>query len=356
VKRVPADWLARVMDGALQRRGLTAEHAGFVADGLIEASLRGVDTHGVRLFPTYLAELDGGRSRARPEMGWLPGARAARVLDAGHALGLVAGRVACDEAVRLAREYGVGTVAVCNSNHFGPASCYTLAMARQGVLGLAMTNSDALVAPFQGVRPLFGTNPLSFAAAAEGEDLFCADLATSQVSYSKVKLRRERGLPLEPGWAVTASGEDAARTSDEVSALQPLGGPKGQCLGMMVEILCTLLTGMPLDHELSHLYVEPFDEPRRVGHLFLAFDVPAFTDPGTFRVRLSHLLALVREQPGAAGERVLAPGDLESEAAAERREHGIPMTGAELSRFEEIERAMGRDATECYNPPVSSES
>ncbi len=359
MKRVPTDWLARVMDGALRRRGLPPEHAGFVVDGLVEASLRGIDTHGVRLFPTYLAELDGGRSRARPEMHWSGDRPAARVLDAGHALGLVAGRVACAEAVRLAREYGVGTVAVRNSNHFGPASCYTLEMARQGVLGLAMTNSDALVAPFQGVRPLFGTNPLSFAAAAEGDDLFCADLATSQVSYSKVKLRRERGLPLEPGWAVDASGKDASRISgkdasrtsgedastgsEDVAALQPLGGPKGQCLGMMVEILCTLLTGMPLDHELSHLYVAPFDEPRRVGHLFLAFDVPAFADPCTFRMRLSGLLALVREQPGAGGERVLAPGDLESEAAAERRRHGIPMTDEELARFE----AIGREAAGC---------
>lgn len=343
MKHVPADWLARVMDEALRQRGLSPEHAGFVTDGLIEASLRGIDTHGVRLFPTYLAELDGGRSRARPEMRWSGDRPAARVLDAGHALGVVAGRVACAEAVRLAREYGVGTVAVRNSNHFGPASCYTLEMARQGVLGLAMTNSDALVAPFQGVRPLFGTNPLSFAAAAEGDDLFCADLATSQVSYSKVKLRRERGLPLEPGWAVNASGEDASQASEEVAALQPLGGAKGQCLGMMVEILCTLLTGMPLDHELSHLYVAPFDEPRRVGHLFLAFDVPAFADPGTFRMRLSGLLALVRDQPGAGGERVLAPGDLESAAAAERRRHGIPMADEELARFEVI----GREAAGC---------
>ncbi len=351
MKRVPADWLARVMGGALRQRGLPPEHAGFVVDGLIEASLRGIDTHGVRLFSTYLAELDGGRSRARPEMRWSGDRPAARVLDAGHALGVVAGRVACAEAVRLAREYGVGTVAVRNSNHFGPASCYTLEMARQGVLGLAMTNSDALVAPFHGVRPLFGTNPLSFAAAAEGDDLFCADLATSQVSYSKVKLRREQGLPLAPGWAVTASGEDAARmsggdaahASEDVAALQPLGGPKGQCLGMMVEILCTLLTGMPLDHELSHLYVAPFDEPRRVGHLFLAFDVPAFADPGTFRRRLSALLALVREQPGAGGARVLAPGALERAAAAARRRHGIPMTDEELARFE----AIGREAAGC---------
>jgi LDH2 family malate/lactate/ureidoglycolate dehydrogenase len=325
---------------ALASRGLSEEHIGFVVDGLLEASLRGIDTHGVRLFPTYLAELDGGRSRARPVLAWSGSRPAARVLDAGGALGLVAGRIACAEAVRLARQHGVGAVSVRESNHFGAASVYTLAMAREGVLGLSFTNSDALVAPFHGVRPLFGTNPLSMAVGGLGDDLFCADLATSQVSYSKVKHRREQGLALEPGWAVAADGGDAAAQGEdtEVAALKPLGGHKGHCLNMIVEILCALLAGTPLDHELSHLYVEPYDEPRRVAHLFLALDAAAFLDPEVFRSSLSRLMATVREQPGTAGERVIVPGDLETESAAARRTEGIPLTDDEAAFFARLER------------------
>lgn len=340
--RVPADRLARIMTAALRRRGLPDEHVGFVVDGLVEASLRGVDTHGVRLFPTYVAEIDGGRSRARPEMRWLGSASAARVLDAGHALGLVAGRVACDEAVRLARAHGVGAVAVRNSNHFGPASCYTLEMARQGVIGFCCTNSDALVAPFNGLRPLFGTNPISLAVRGEGEDLFCADFATSQVSYSRVKRYRDQGLPLEPGWALTPTGEDAAAAGlgAEAGALQPLGGYKGECLGMMVEILCALLAGMPFDHELSHLYATPYDTPRQVAHLFLAFDVPAFVDPAELQARLSILMGLVRQQPSRGAEPVLVPGDPESAAMAERQRLGVPLSAAEWAWFAEAEQAM----------------
>jgi LDH2 family malate/lactate/ureidoglycolate dehydrogenase len=318
------------MREALYRRGLTREHASYVVEGLLEASLRGIDTHGVRLFPTYIAELDGGRSRANPEMRWLGDGRAARLLDGGHALGLVAGRVACAEAARLAREWGIGAVAVRNSNHFGAASVYTLAMAREGMVGLALSNSDALVAPHNGLRPLFGTNPLSLAVRGRGERFFCADFATSQVSYSKIKHHREQGLPLEPGWAVTAGGEDAAAAADaEIAALRPLGGHKGQCLGMMVEILSALLAGMPLDHELSHLYTPPFDEPRRVAHLFLALDMAAFRDPEEFRQELSRMMGIVRSQPAAGTERVIVPGDLEDEMAALRRVQGIPMTEEE---------------------------
>lgn len=325
MRTLPAGTLAGRMRGALHRRGLSDEHAAYVVDGLIEASLRGIDTHGVRLFSTYLAELDGGRSAARPELRW-SGEQAARTLDAGNALGLVAGRVAADEAVRIARELGVGAVSVRNSNHFGAASVYTLAMARQGVLGLAFTNSDALVAPHGGTRPLFGTNPIAMAAQGAGDDLFCADFATSQVSYSKVKHHRAHGLPLEPGWVV--DGEE--------TVLKPLGGHKGQCLGMMVEILCALLAGMPLDAQLSHLYAPPYDEPRRVAHLFLAFEVSAFRTPGAFREDLSRLLGEVRAEPAADGSRVVAPGDLETEAAAGRRENGIPLTDEEWSFFEAL--------------------
>ncbi len=313
---------------------------------------RGIDTHGVRLFPTYLAELDGGRARARPELAFLASAtgerRAARLLDAGHALGLVAGRAACAEAVRLARENGVGAVSVRCSNHFGAASVYTLEMARQGAVGLAFTNSDALVAPFHGLRPFFGTNPVSIAVRGEGDDLFCADFATSQVSYSKVKHHQSSGIPLEPGWALTGAGEDAAgggpSESAEIAALQPLGagsGHKGHCLGMAVEILCALLAGMPLDHELSHLYAEPFDEPRQVAHLFLALDVAAFQDPAVFCSGLSRLTALVRQQPAVEGERVFVPGDPESATAAERRVHGIPLEDQEAAEFDRIDRETG---------------
>lgn len=344
--RVAADSLSRLMERALARRGVPRRHRALVVDGLVGTSLRGVDTHGVRLFPTYLAELDGGRARAEPELEW-SGRGASRRLDAGAALGVVAGTLAAREAARLAADHGVGAVAVANSNHFGAASVYTLEMARRGTVGLAFTNSDALVAPFAGVRPLFGTNPLSLAAEGEEGELFCLDMATSQVSYSRVKRHREAGEPLEPGWAVTADGRDAAEAeaeeavagggSDAPLALQPLGGYKGQGLVMMVEILCTLLVGGPFDHELSHLYVPPFDEPRRVGHLFLALDPGSFGDAEAFRRRLSELLAAVRAEPAAGEEPVLVAGDPETAAEADRRRHGIPLNDTELERFRAVD-------------------
>jgi ureidoglycolate dehydrogenase (NAD+) len=340
--RVAADRLAEVMRAALAARGLTDEHAAFVIAGLLGASLRGIDTHGVRLFPVYAAELDGGRAQAQPQLSWTEAGAGGRKLDAGAALGLVAGMVACREAARLARYQGIAAVSVINSNHFGAASTFTIEMARAGTIGICCSNADALTAPFEGTRPLFGTNPLSMAALGDDDELFCLDMATSQISYSQVKARLARGEPLPPHWAVRGNGSDAAgaRAASEVAALQPLGGYKGHGLAMTLAILCGLLGDMPLDHELSHFYTEPFDAGRQVSHLFLAIDVASFVDPDVFRKRLTAYLRYTRAQPAAQDGRVRAPGDLEALAQADRRAHGVPLTADDLARF----RALGLDA------------
>ncbi|MEP7013021.1 MAG: Ldh family oxidoreductase [Acidobacteriota bacterium] len=340
MKRIAADRLLRLVERAILRRGLSNEHAAWVADGLVETSLRGSDTHGVRLAPTLLAELDGGRSKARPEMVWHGSASTVRTLDAGAALGIVAGRTATAEVVRLAREHGLGAVAVNNSNYFGSAAIYSVEMARRNLAGLAFTNSDALVAPHGGIVPFFGTNPFSFAMRGEAEDdLLCIDMATSQIAFSKIRERRLAGLPLEPGWAVTADGRDAAEAgSAQVVALKPLGGHKGMCLALLVEVVTSVLAGDLLDHELTHLFDPPWDKPRRTSHLFVGFELGAFGPVEQVRGRLSRLLALLRSQTAAAStERIVAPGDLEAEAAEERQKRGIPVTDADLEALHRID-------------------
>jgi LDH2 family malate/lactate/ureidoglycolate dehydrogenase len=197
-------------------------------------------------------------------------------------------------------------------------------MADQGALGLCLSNSDALVAPFGGLRPMFGTNPMSMAMRGPGDELLCVDMATSQSSYTKIKQRRERGLPIEPRWAVGPDGRDASETG-EVAALQPLGGHKGQCLSMIVELLCTLVTGTPWDHELSHLYEPPYDAPRNVGHFLIAIDVAQLAGGLALAGRLGGWLSAIRAQPAAGEGGVLVPGDLERTAHLERTRDGIPV-------------------------------
>ncbi len=348
MERVAALPLSRLLTRAFLSRGLSAEHAAWVVESLVETSLRGSDTHGVRLAPTLLAELDGGRSKADPAMTWYGTAGAVRNLDADAALGIVAGRAATAEVIRLARRYGSGTVAVRNSNYFGSAAAFSLEMASQGLAGFAFTNSDALVAPHGGLKPFFGTNPFSFAMRGEAPgDLLCIDMATSQIAFSKIRERRLAGRPLEPGWAVTADGRDAADAEGvEVIALKPLGGHKGMCLALLIEVITAVFAGDLLDSELTHLFDPPWDQPRRTSHLFFGFDLGAFGsgaaggvegDPAAVGARLSRLLDLLRRQPAIPGQRILAPGDLELEAEAERGALGVPLEPADLAALRQID-------------------
>lgn len=336
VKAVHAAMVALMRD-----RGLPAAHAADVADALVDASLRGIDTHGVRLLDFYLKEIEGGRANKQPSFRIQGDYPAAALFDADDALGVVAAAAAMREVIGRARKAGIAALAVSRSNHFGRADYFARMAATAGQIGLVFSNSDALVVPFGGTVPLNGTNPLAMAAPGLDDDGFHLDMATSQTAYSRVLLALRHGLPVEPGLATNLDGQDLSQ-GGELGALQPLGGIKGQGLGMMIQILCALLSNMPFDAELSNLYREPYDTPRQISHFMVAIEIAAFVDPAIFRARLSELMAQFRQSRPAGAAPVRVPGDPEREVEAERRRTGIPLAEEDvalLSGYLAVEKA-----------------
>lgn len=305
-------------------------HADDVADSLIDASLRGIDTHGVHLIGTYLQELDGGRAKRQPQFAVQGGLPAVGVFDADHALGVVGAAAAMREVMARARQFGIAALAVRNSNHFGRADYFARMASARGQIGLVFSNSDALVIPVGGIEPLNGTNPLAMAAPGMDDDGFFLDMATSQTAYSRVLLALQSGQPLEPGLAANELGLDAA-AGGGVATLQPLGGIKGQGLGTMIQILCALLSTMPLDAELSHLYCPPYDRPRLISHFLIAIEIGAFVDLELFRTRLTELLNRFRDSPPAGESAVMVAGDFERRAVRIRQREGIPISAADFA-------------------------
>ncbi|WP_246797682.1 Ldh family oxidoreductase [Burkholderia perseverans] len=325
---VQAERLRQLCETAALRRGLSATHGAWFADGLIRTSLMGIDTHGVRLLPLYLRELDEGRSNPEPALRTVRRFHGTALLDADAAPGVVAGSHAARLASELARECGVGVVAVANSNHFGAASVYGEWIASQGLVGIVTTSAAARMAPFNATRAMFGTNPICFAAPARDGDLYLLDMATSQISYSQVKHFRRNGMALPPGWALDADGQPVTDPAQVVS-LATLGGYKGQGLAMMVQILSCLLTAMPLDHALTHLDAEPYDRGREIGHCLIAIDPARFGPLDNFTAGVSALMQAIRETPAVDGERVRVAGDPQKASIARRTEHGIPLNDDE---------------------------
>jgi ureidoglycolate dehydrogenase (NAD+) len=333
---VHADALERFGSELLVGKGVRSDVAHHVAAGLVLASLRGVDSHGIRLLPHYVRALQAGRLNPDPMYRFDRTATATGRLDADDTFGLAAGAEGMRHAVEMAGEAGMGAVAVRNSSHFGMAAYFALMAARQDMIGLAFTHADALMLSHNGSRAFFGTNPICFAAPCQDEEPFCLDMATTTVTWNKM-LRVgeiEKSVPL--GWGVDSEGIDTQDPA-RVTALYPIGDYKGFGLGMMVEILCSLLTGMPFGRDISRMYADPIESKRHLGHFFMAFQVDRFVDLVEFKSRIRSMMGEVRSEPPRDGEEsVQVPGDPEKLNVRERTQTGLPLADVELQSLRDL--------------------
>src|SRR5215510_15279310 len=158
--------LAELLKEQLRRRGVLEESAYHVAESLVETSLRGVDSHGINLFPYYVSAVEGGRINPTPAMQVVQRRPASAVLDADHGFGHHAGSAAMQVAMDMADATGVGVVGVRKSTHFGAAAYFAHQASRRGYAAFAFTNADALVKAYGGFEAFFGTNPICFSVPA----------------------------------------------------------------------------------------------------------------------------------------------------------------------------------------------
>ncbi|MGE4552090.1 MAG: Ldh family oxidoreductase [Desulfovibrionaceae bacterium] len=315
------------------------------AEAIWQASLRGVDSHGIRLLPHYAAAVRAGRILPRPERRVERRSPTTALLHAGHGLGHAAAAAAMDLAVATAREHGSGFVAVADSSHCGAMAYYAELAADRDMIGLAFTHATARVVPPGAAAPFLGTNPFCFSAPMQDEGPLTYDAATSLLPFNKVRAYGEAGRPLPEGCATDAAGRP---TRDPAAAafLQPFGGYKGFGVGLFVEILCALLPGVPFGPGVSDMFSADLSGHRRIGHFFGAIDIAGFTDPAAFRARLRNLALAVRGLPKAEGGEdsapgAMVPGDPEKRLAAERLARGIPLPEAVAQRLAGLGRELG---------------
>jgi len=334
----------------LEKVGADADSAKAVARALIEASGKGVDSHGIRLLPHYLKVLQGGRINGNPVLSFKALSAATGVLDADNGFGHLAGYRAIEEGMKLAETSGIGAVTVINSSHFGAAGCYTLAAAEAGYLAFAFSNSDKLVLAHDGLAPFHGTNPLSFAAPVKGQAPFLLDMATSSIPLNRALHYQSIGRPLPPDVAVDGNG---AMTTDahQFAALLPLGGKnygyKGAGLAGLCEVLCSAVTGMAFSHQLLSISGPDLSTPRKLGHFVLVMKPEAFIAADVYEAQISTYLADLRSQSGASDSQVMAPGDREWNVLQERKVTGLPVDPVLWASLAEIASALAVPLPSC---------
>jgi len=320
------EFLSKVLAKAKLRKKI---YAPLVA-GIVETSLRGVDSHGVRLVPMYLQDFESNKVNASPKFAFKKTGASSGVLDADHGPGMAAGTFAMEKAVALAKKTGIGAVCAKNSTHFAAASIYGLIAARSGMVGLVLSQTDPLVIPYGGRRAFLGTNPICFTAPCKDDEPFCFDMATSIVARNTVRSYGERGKMLEPGWAVDADGKPCTDPAKAVAFL-PFGGHKGYGLALVVEILCACLCGMPFGPNVRNRRQDNTAAPWGYGQFFLAIDPEKFAGSASFKENLQALLEALRNEPAADGvEKVRVAGDIQNDTFRKRAKEGIPLSEADV--------------------------
>ena len=320
--------------------GVPPEHAALVADALVAANLRGVDSHGVHLADYYAEHIRRGLMLPSEKGSVVRESGGCLVYDGGRGLGQVAAAACCDHALRLAGEHGLGLVVNRNSNHFGAAAYWGQRISSAGKIGIVMCNASPSVPPWQGKEGRIGTNPICVSVPSSGRGAWLLDMATTTVALNKILRARANQQPQIPaGWAMDADGAPTTET-EKAKLIMPLGGYKGSGLGLFAEIFCGVLGGGALAPEVGGTY--RYDRPMGTSHMFLAIDVTRFLPGDEFEQRMEALVAWIKNTPTAAGyDEVLVAGEPEERIEAERRQSGIPIDAGTWSRFEALAAEFG---------------
>ena len=319
---IPAPDLLHFCEAILEGAGVPRHKAEVTAACLIAANLRGVDSHGVQLLPFYIDQLLAGEMDPLADGRVISESGCCLHLDGQNGLGQSVADTCCAHAVRLAGQHGLGMVVARESNHFGAAAFWAQKMRAAGQIGIVMCNASPIVPPWQGRQGRLGTNPICMSVPGP----WLLDMATTTVAAGKVFKAFINGQPEIPtGWAFDSDGVPTTDTEAAYKGmLMPLGGYKGSGLAMMVEILCSVLSGGAMCTEVGGIRFR--GRKVRNSQMFLAIDVARFMPVEEFTARVEQLVHLMKSTPTAPGfDEVMVAGDPEWRTEAERRVSGLPI-------------------------------
>ena len=341
--------LIRYCTDALVYCGVSQQDARTTAEVLVNADMRGVHSHGVIRMIGYVECLLSGGVRAKAQAKIVNEGPCNALVDADQGLGIPVSVFATELACKKAAETGVGIVNVFNSHHHGACGYYSQTMTRSGMIGLAMSTGDVIMAASGSASRCIGNNPFSYAVPAGKYRAICYDVAMSMVAAGKISIAADENKPIPYGWLLDPMGNPTTDPHDYDlgGALVPFGGHKGYGLSVMVESLAGLLSGAAMLSDI-HAWNKNPEQGGNVGHIFIALD-PAKLNPGVNMAARAEAmieeLAAARKAPGV--ERILYPGQLEHEREDAALRDGIELPQATLDALMKV--------SECVKIPFEPE-
>jgi LDH2 family malate/lactate/ureidoglycolate dehydrogenase len=333
----------------LGKFGVADADARTVAEVLVAADLRGIESHGVaRLETFYVSRIRVGKLDPSPTVTIVRETPTTLVLDGGNGLGHPVSQRAMLAVLEKAKHHGSAFATVRNSNHFGIAGYYAMLALEHDAIGICSTNSVRYGAPTYGRDIMLGTNPWAYAIPAKDEAAFVLDFATTTVTRGKLEVYQRKEKPLLPGWAIDEHGQETLRPEEALKgAILPLGGfgvdtggHKGYGLGLLADIMCGVLSGGAFGTDL------PLESsgvvPGKVAHFFGAIKIEGFRDPAAFKADMDKELRAFKDSQKAPGcERIYVAGEIEHEKTLAHRKNGVPVHVKVWSGLEKLAGELG---------------
>jgi L-2-hydroxycarboxylate dehydrogenase (NAD+) len=341
--RVPAARLTAFIERACVAAGLPGADATALATLMVEADLRGSDTHGVIRLPLYLRRLKAGGINPRPNIRIARERASTALIDGDNGVGHLVMRFAAETAIAKAKQSGVAWVGARMSNHAGPAALYATMPLAHDMIGLYLAvGSNNHLPPWGAIENLLGTNPLAVAIPAGDEPPIVLDMAPTVAAFGKVRLAAQRGEQMPVGWMIGRDGKpltDPKRADEGV--LLPIGDYKGYGLSLIIGLLAGTLNSAAFGREIIDFVKEP-GKATNTGHAIVAISVDAFAPATEFK---RHVDAAIRTMRGAERlpgvERVWLPGEQSHHKRLDRIANGVPMPKALRDSLDAAARDLG---------------
>jgi LDH2 family malate/lactate/ureidoglycolate dehydrogenase len=328
---------------ALLKTGVPIRQATTVADCLITANLRGVDSHGIARLPTYVERIQKGLIAPKARAVVVRRSKSTALIDGKNGLGQVLGTTAMRMAMKTARQTGIGAVGVLNANHFGMGAYYGMIAARRNMIGIVVCNAAPAMAPWGGRDRILGTNPLCIAIpggeATNGHPIVL-DMSTSVVAQGRIRLAATRREDIPLGWALDRHGRPTKETTKALEgSLLPIGGPKGYGLAFMIEVFSGVLTGAAVGKDIGSTY--DMKKMSRVGFFVVAINVDSFIKVSHFGERINAYVKIIKSSKLAKGvNHIMLPGEMEMLEQERRSRTGIPLSPEEWQSLQKLSRTL----------------
>lgn len=323
--------------------GENAKNASIVARNLIKADARGITTHGTYLLTPIWERAQAKQLSLPTEARIISDSGAIAIVDGGDGLGAVAGMLALNTAVEKARQFGIASVLINNTNNIGALACYTEAAAKEGMIALMSCNAAPAMAPWGGAEAFLGTNPFAIGIYTGKEMVFSADMASSVVARGKIRKAARNGEPIPDNWATDNEGNFTTDPNAALKgALLPMGGPKGSAIALAVDIMSGMLSGAQYAPNLKSFHTP--EGATGVGASLIVMDISKFMDLMVFENHMEGYMASIKGMKKANGfSEIFMPGEIEYNKEQQSYKEGIELDAKAVATINTLLERIGSD-------------